>query len=141
MDESEQVRQSACLCLPPLCKRIINMEDRRSYAARAFDTLINSGNIVQYTALEILGEIVHLFHDDPLGPPQELLDVYFHQSDILDTMGGEDVRQFNDPDRAVVSAFNVSLYRTTFAVSDAFIASRYMPSSRQKSVARSATHL
>lgn len=114
MDESEQVRQSACLCLPPLCKRIVNMEDRRSYAARAFDTLINSGNLVQYTALEILGEIVHLFHDDPLGPPQEMLDVYFNQSEILESQDetkghAEDVvRQFTDPDRAVVSAYNVS---------------------------------
>jgi serine/threonine-protein phosphatase 4 regulatory subunit 1 len=90
------------------------MEDRRSYAARAFDTLINSGNLVQYTALEILGEIVHLFHGDPLGPPQELLDVYFSQSEILepqDETTGHDtdvVRQFTDPDRAVVSAYNVS---------------------------------
>lgn len=114
MDENEQVRQSACLCLPPLCKRIVNMEDRRSYASRAFDTLINSGNLVQYTALEILGEIVHLFHDDPLGPPQELLDVYFDQSETLETQDevashdGDVVRQFNDPDRATVSAFNVS---------------------------------
>lgn len=114
MDENEQVRQSACLCLPPLCKRISNLEDRRSYAVRAFDTLLNSGNLVQYTALEIIGEIVHLFHDDPSGPPQELLDVYFEQSQLIQPKGetanpnDDAVRQFDDPDRAIVSAFNVS---------------------------------
>ncbi|KAJ9113627.1 hypothetical protein QFC22_005935 [Naganishia vaughanmartiniae] len=112
MDQNEQVRQSACLCLPALCKRISNIEDRRSYATRAFDTLLNSGDLVQYTALEIIGEIVHLFYDDPLGPPQELLDVYLNQSKLIREKGltsdPEDdvVRQFNDPDRAVVSAFN-----------------------------------
>jgi hypothetical protein len=78
------------------------MEDRRSYAARAFDTLINSGNLVQYTALEILGEIVHLFHGDPLGPPQELLDVYFSQSEILEP------QDETTGHGAVVSAYNVS---------------------------------
>lgn len=114
MDQNEQVRQSACLCLPALCKRISNIEDRRSYATRAFDTLLNSGDLVQYTALEIIGEIIHLFYDDPLGPPQELLDVYLNQSELIQEKGptssteDDAVRQFNDPDRAVVSAFNVS---------------------------------
>lgn len=114
MDQNEQVRQSACLCLPALCKRISNIEDRRSYATRAFDTLLNSGDLVQYTALEIIGEIVHLFYDDPMGPPQELLDVYLNQSELIQEKGptadpeDDAVRQFNDPDRAVVSAFNVS---------------------------------
>ncbi|KAJ9104057.1 hypothetical protein QFC19_004191 [Naganishia cerealis] len=113
MDQNEQVRQSACLCLPALCKRISNPEDRRSYATRAFDTLFNSGDLVQYTALEIIGEIIHLFHDDPLGPPQELLDVYLNQSELVQENGPTSeakhdvVRQFNDPDRAAVSAFNL----------------------------------
>ncbi|KAJ9096805.1 hypothetical protein QFC21_005076 [Naganishia friedmannii] len=113
MDQNEQVRQSACLCLPALCKRISNIEDRRSYATRAFDTLLNSGDLVQYTALEIIGEIVHLFNDDPMGPPQELLAVYLNQSELTQEKGptsdpdDDAVRRFNDPDRAVVSAFNL----------------------------------
>lgn len=63
---------------------------------------------MQYTCLEILGEVIYVFHDDPDGPPQELLDVYFAQSILLETSTEEEeFREFDNLDRAIVSAFNV----------------------------------
>jgi len=49
--------------------------------------------------LEMLGEIIYVFAEDPAGPPQELLEVYT-----------EDVASYPglDGDWDVVAAFNVS---------------------------------
>lgn len=118
-DDSEPVRQSACLCLPAICKRIRSPSDRRSYAVRAVHALISSGDLVQFTVLEILGEVIHMFEEDGGGPPEELLDIYLSQStrksnDEVDR-GQEEpavennpplLREFDDIDRAGVSAFN-----------------------------------
>jgi hypothetical protein len=108
---------------------------------------MSSSLAVQYTALEILGEVIHIFHADSSGPPPELLgyyldtrrikeqndDVEMHEearapSDerIVPKMQGEQQDEnsrskvaevtgsdlppvyFEDLDRAVVAAFNVS---------------------------------
>lgn len=117
-DESEPVRQSACLCLPALCKRIRSSSDRRSYAVRAVFALISSGDLVQFTVLEILGEVIHMFEADGEGPPEELVDIFLSQSTrktsnadepIADPITEEQlpqIREFDDLDRAGVSAFN-----------------------------------
>jgi len=108
-DETESVRQSACLCLPALSKRIESREDRRSYTVRAFEALLLSGDLVEYTLLEIIGEIIHIFQEDPEGPPEALLEVFYSQAPLsLASTEAEVVREFDNLDRAIVSAFNVS---------------------------------
>jgi serine/threonine-protein phosphatase 4 regulatory subunit 1 len=108
-DETESVRQSACLCLPALSKRIEDRDDRRSYTVRAFEALLMSGDLVEYTLLEIIGEIIHLFQEDPDGPPEALLEVFYSQAPLsLASTEEEIVREFDNLDRAIVSAFNVS---------------------------------
>lgn len=32
------------------------------------------------SALEVLGELIYLFNDDPNGPPQQLLEIYLDDS-------------------------------------------------------------
>jgi serine/threonine-protein phosphatase 4 regulatory subunit 1 len=111
-DENEAVRQSACLCLPALSKRIENLEHRRSYTVRAFEALLDSGDLVEYTLLEIIGEIIHIFQDDLEGPPLELLEVFYSQAPVNQASSEDElIREFDNLDRAIVSAFNVS---TTF---------------------------
>lgn len=115
-DETESVRQSACLCLPALSKRIEDLDDRRSYTVRAFEALLMSGDLVEYTLLEIIGEIIHIFQDDPEGPPVQLLEVFYSQAPLSqDATEEEPVREFDNLDRAIVSAFNVSVRGLKFA--------------------------
>ncbi len=83
---------------------------------------------VQYTALEVLGEVIYIFNNDPLGPPPELLRYYLSTKELRDasadpaqdeaagTSTDEGLQDdepalfpvvFEDLDRAVVAAFNV----------------------------------
>ncbi|WVR05685.1 hypothetical protein IAU60_002708 [Kwoniella sp. DSM 27419] len=98
-DENEHVRQSACLSLPPLCKRIESADYRRSFAVKAVQTLISGSEDVRCAALEMLGEVIHIFHGDSRGPPEELLDVYTDDAEV-----GEHER---DSDWDVVAIFNL----------------------------------
>jgi hypothetical protein len=77
---------------------------------------------VQYTALEILGEVIHIFNTDPQGPPSELLEYYLATHPVgeepppkPEMIAPVEIEErepakvdFEDLDRAVVAAFNVS---------------------------------
>ncbi|WWD18112.1 hypothetical protein CI109_102561 [Kwoniella shandongensis] len=97
-DENDHVKQSACLSLPALCRRIESLDYRRSFAIKAVQTLTACTEDVRCAALEMLGEVIHIFHEDPRGPPPELLDVYTDDSEVMD---GE-----RDSDWDVVAMFN-----------------------------------
>lgn len=99
-DPTAHVRQSVCLSLPAICKRIEASDYRREFAVKAVTALAQSGDDVRCAVLEMLGEIIYVFDDDPNGPPTELLQVYME-----DTAGHEAI----DGDWDVVAAFNVSL--------------------------------
>lgn len=106
-DEVESVRQSACLCLPVLSKRIEDQQQRRTYTAEMFSRLMELGDLVEYTLLENIGELIHIFHDDPQGPPDELLEVYYSQAPLSPASTEDQIaREFDNLDRAIVSAFN-----------------------------------
>ncbi|BEI87031.1 hypothetical protein CcaverHIS002_0703770 [Cutaneotrichosporon cavernicola] len=75
-DEDDQVRQAACVCLAPLCKRIPQDAARRHFAVQAMTTFMASGDSVRYAALEVLGEVIYTFHSDPEGPPAELISIF-----------------------------------------------------------------
>ncbi|ODN84132.1 hypothetical protein L202_00141 [Cryptococcus amylolentus CBS 6039] len=96
-DENDYVRQSVCRVIPPLCKRIESIDDRRSFAVKAMETLTNTGvapdsyfapgsggqdAYVRVAALEMLGEVIYIFHEDSRGPPRALLDIYRDDSEV-----------------------------------------------------------
>ncbi|WVQ97218.1 hypothetical protein IAU59_004328 [Kwoniella sp. CBS 9459] len=97
-DENDHVKQSATLSLPALCKRVESLDYRRAFAINAVQTLTNGTEDVRCAALEMLGEVIHIFHDDPRGPPAELLEVYTDDTEVRD---GE-----RDSDWDVVAIFN-----------------------------------
>ncbi|WWC87973.1 uncharacterized protein L201_002875 [Kwoniella dendrophila CBS 6074] len=97
-DENDHVKQSACLALPALCRRIESLDYRRSFAVKAVQTLMSGDEDVRCAALEMLGEVIYIFHDDSRGPPDELIDVYTDDSEV-----GEGER---DSDWDVVAIFN-----------------------------------
>jgi hypothetical protein len=55
--------------------------------------------------MEILGELIHAFYDDPLGPPSELVDIYMDDSNEEEVFAG-------DCDWDIIAAYNVCLFRT-----------------------------
>lgn len=99
-DPTDHVRQSICLSLPAIAKRIEDKTYRREFTVRAVQTLASSGDDVRCAILEMLGEVIYVFDDDPDGPPVDLLEVY------MDDMIGD--QPIIDGDWDVVAAFNVS---------------------------------
>ncbi|KAL7423656.1 hypothetical protein Q5752_001237 [Cryptotrichosporon argae] len=75
-DDTDHVRQSACLALPSLARRIASHDERRNFVVSAVQTLAASADDVKSALLEMLGEVIHAFVDDPRGPPIETLSVY-----------------------------------------------------------------
>ncbi len=101
-DEDDQVRQSVCLSLPSLCRRIGSSDYRRSFAVKAVKALTEGDDDVRCAALEMLGEAIHIFEKDSGGPPIELLEIY------LDDRIGHNSRGESDWD--VIAMFNVCFY-------------------------------
>lgn len=79
-DPDDSVRQSACVTLPTLCKRITENEERRAFAVDTVTTLMGSSEEVQFALLEVLGEVIYTFVEDPAGPPSQLLEAYCDDS-------------------------------------------------------------
>lgn len=79
-DADDNVRQSACVTFPALCKRIIDDAERRAFAVDTVNTLMGSSEEVQFALLEVLGEVIYTFVEDPAGPPPELLQAYSDDS-------------------------------------------------------------
>lgn len=100
-DEDDQVRQAACVCLPPLCKRIPHDASRRDFAVNAMVTFMSSSDNVRYAALEVLGEVIYAFDNDPEGPPMELITVFCDDSES----------EGRDSDWDIVASYNVSVTR------------------------------
>lgn len=79
-DTDDNVRQSACVTLPALCKRIIDNSERRTFAVETVAILMSSTEEVQFALLEVLGEVIYTFVEDPQGPPTQLLEAYCDDS-------------------------------------------------------------
>jgi serine/threonine-protein phosphatase 4 regulatory subunit 1 len=82
------------------------MELRRTYAVNAISLLMESDTAVKLTVLEILGEIIHLFIDDPQGPPDELLTFFLAEEPPEEPNGWTTIPA--ESERDIVTAFNVS---------------------------------
>ncbi|KIR36857.1 hypothetical protein I352_00169 [Cryptococcus deuterogattii MMRL2647] len=98
-DVYDQVRQSVCMALPALCKRIESLDYRREFAIKSIQTLTSASEDVRMSALEMLGEMIYIFHEDPRGPPQELLDIYLDDSEVEDGT--------TDSDWDTIAIFNI----------------------------------
>lgn len=98
-DVDDQVRQSACTCLPALCKRIKELPQRREFAVTHVTAFVQDTENTRYAALEALGEVIYSFHEDPEGPPQQLITIYCDDEKCVGKV---------DDDWDVVASFNVS---------------------------------
>jgi serine/threonine-protein phosphatase 4 regulatory subunit 1 len=101
-DEIELVRQAVAVALPALVKRIESLEDRRSVAVDGLKSLYSAGDGCRCAAMEVLGELIHAFYDDPLGPPVELVNTYKDDSNEEEVFPG-------DCDWDIIAAYNVCL--------------------------------
>ncbi|WVQ85483.1 hypothetical protein IAT38_007648 [Cryptococcus sp. DSM 104549] len=99
-DENDHVKQSACVSVPALCKRIESPEYQRAFAVKALQTLTGCDEDVRCAALEMLGEVIHIFHEHPTGPPAELLAIYVDDREVPEGLRDSDwdeVAIFNFP--------------------------------------------
>ena len=101
-DDIGLVRQAVAIALPALVKRIESLEDRRSVAVDGLKSLYDAGEGCRCAAMEILGELIHAFYDDPLGPPIELVEIYKDDSNEEEVFAG-------DCDWDIIAAYNVCL--------------------------------
>lgn len=88
------------MTVPALCKRIESLDYRREFAIKSILTLTSASEDVRMSALEMLGETIYIFHEDPIGPPQELLDIYLDDSEVEEGI--------TDSDWDAIAMFNVS---------------------------------
>ncbi|GAA5934091.1 uncharacterized protein JCM15063_000552 [Sporobolomyces koalae] len=90
------VRRAAVLALPAVCKPLPrdSLHKKAVEAIRRFST--DESRNVRSGALEIAGELIYLFHEDPAGVPDELLSFFLGKS--LDTPGPGDVSSTSEDD-------------------------------------------
>ena len=78
-DSLWHVRRAACLALPAICKRLPPQLLRTQIVANIQYFALDTSRNVRSGALEACGELIYLFHDDPLGVPEEVLEFYLGQ--------------------------------------------------------------
>ncbi|GAA5950484.1 hypothetical protein JCM3765_004563 [Sporobolomyces pararoseus] len=98
-DQLWHVRRAAVLALPSVCKRLPRpaLHEKAVEAIRLFSADDNRN--VRSGALEIAGELIYLFHQDPEGVPEELLAFFLGKP--LDSNGdtstsGQDLSAFSN---------------------------------------------
>jgi serine/threonine-protein phosphatase 4 regulatory subunit 1 len=84
-----------------LVRRIESLEERRAFAVNGIKSLYREGDGCRIASMEIMGELIHAFYDDPLGPPQDLVEIYRDDSDAKEVFAG-------DCDWDIIAAYNVS---------------------------------
>ena len=97
VDDTPQVRQSLCIALPALCRRIEDHSERAKRAIESMEKLMMTDE-VKNSLLDIMGELVYAFHDVEEGPPVEIMQVYVDEGEV----------QRLGEDWDTVAAFNVS---------------------------------
>jgi serine/threonine-protein phosphatase 4 regulatory subunit 1 len=88
-DQEWHVRHSILFALPGILARV-DQSRRRTLAVRSLLKLADDpSDTVRSALLEVLGEVIYTFRDDPGGPPQELIDLFvpepkdWHKSEEL----------------------------------------------------------
>ncbi|PWN36191.1 ARM repeat-containing protein [Meira miltonrushii] len=68
------VRQAACLSAPNLFAQVVDRFERRKELMEVMSGFVNDvSRNVRVAALDIIGEVIYLFHDDPEGVPEHLV--------------------------------------------------------------------
>lgn len=68
------VRQAACLSAPNLFAQVVDRSERRKQLMEVMSGFVNDvSRNVRVAALDIIGEVIYLFHDDPEGVPEHLV--------------------------------------------------------------------
>ncbi|KAF8753531.1 ARM repeat-containing protein [Rhizoctonia solani] len=133
-DTESHVRQSSVYAIPSVLKRL-DPQYRRELAIKYMLKLCNDDiEVVRTGSLQVLAEVIHTFHEDKSGPPDELIDFFLHgekdlvraplpkteaeratpsaEKDLYSHWGAEPSSYFEadpsfpDPDRALICAFN-----------------------------------
>jgi serine/threonine-protein phosphatase 4 regulatory subunit 1 len=75
-DSEPHVRQASVFALPSVLKRL-DPQRRRELASNYMLKLCeDDADTVRTSALQVLAEVIHTFHEDEGGPPEELLDFF-----------------------------------------------------------------
>lgn len=73
-DNIWHVRQAACLSVPNLFAQIADSTTRRTKMVDVMRMFVtDSSRNVRVAALDIIGEVIYLFHEDPEGVPRQLI--------------------------------------------------------------------
>ena len=114
-DEQWHVRHSILFALPGILARV-DAAQRRSLTVPSLVHLSRDpSDPVRSGLLEVLGEVIYTFRDDPQGPPRELLQLFIQDRDwSLDDRSSPAPSQsfhspvdwFSDPERPIICAFN-----------------------------------
>ncbi|TFK29838.1 ARM repeat-containing protein [Coprinopsis marcescibilis] len=122
-DSHWRVRHSALYALPAILPRL-SPNQRRTVALETVMALsCDVYGAVRSSVLESLGEVLYTFHNDPGGPPPELIQMFLgrvgdsdirrgvhtqpsHPYGISEEQGNTSELFFTDPERPLICAFN-----------------------------------
>lgn len=94
-DKVWHVRQAACMSMPSLFSRV-DRGLRRDRVVPALRSFVNDvSRNVRSTALEMIGESIYLFYEDPQGVPDEL--IRFFLSEPFDVVPAEKAEEKKAP--------------------------------------------
>lgn len=90
-DKIWHVRQGICLAIPSLFAQVEDVQERRTKVVEALRYLSTDvSRQVRSAVLEVMGELIYLFHDTPAGPPPELVRYFKGEPFDLDKGDGAD---------------------------------------------------
>jgi serine/threonine-protein phosphatase 4 regulatory subunit 1 len=110
-DEQWHVRHSILFALPGILARIDAVQRRLLTVPSLLRLSQDPADPVRSGLLEVLGEVIYTFRDDPGGPPKELLDLFVPDPphwEINQNDNEQDASAvwFSDPERPIICAFN-----------------------------------
>jgi serine/threonine-protein phosphatase 4 regulatory subunit 1 len=90
-DRIWHVRQAACLSLPNLFAQVVDGEVKRVKVVDTMRLFVNDvSHNVRVAALDIIGEMIYLFYEDPNGVPLELVRHFMGESYDLEAEKAEE---------------------------------------------------
>ncbi|KAG8754237.1 hypothetical protein FRC14_005259 [Serendipita sp. 396] len=109
-DEQWHVRHSVLFALPGILARIDATQRRLLTVPSLVQLSRDPADPVRSGLLEVLGEVIYTFRDDPGGPPRELINLFvppetaWVASEVLPSPSTQS--WLSDPERPIICAFN-----------------------------------
>lgn len=75
-DSEAHVRQASVFAIPAVLKRLTPQRRREIALQYMLKLCEDTADVVRTGALQVLAEVIHTFHEDKDGPPQELLSFF-----------------------------------------------------------------